>query len=98
LPRGFTRIRHYGLFAGRCKNELLPRCRQLQGADEPQPLKAKSTADWLLLLFGVDINRCPQCGHQPLQYIELAPCPRHKLTPFTPSMSLGSAAKREDSS
>ena len=36
LPKGFTRIRHYGLSAGRSKNELLPHCRHLLGAAEPK--------------------------------------------------------------
>ncbi len=72
LPKGFTRIRHYGLFAGRNKNELLPRCRQLLSADEREPVKKKSAADWLLLL-GIDVTRCPRCGHQPLEWIELPP-------------------------
>jgi hypothetical protein len=75
LPKSFTRIRHYGLVAGRSKNELLPRCRQLLGANEPEPVKEKNVADWLLLLFGLDVRRCPRCGHQPLEHSELAPWP-----------------------
>ena len=95
LPEGFTRIRHYGLLAGRHKNELLPRCRQLLGADQPEPVTEKSTADWLLLLFGLDISRCPQCGHQPLQCIELAPMPCGASPRAT---SIPSAVKKEDTS
>ncbi len=93
MPKGFTRIRHYGLLAGRSKNELLPRCRQLLGADEPEPVKEKSVADWLLLL-GIDVSRCPQCGYQPLERIELAPWPRRTLG-RTSSINL---AKKEDTS
>ena len=25
-------------------------------------LLKRSTAEWLLLLWGIDINRCPHCG------------------------------------
>jgi len=85
LPKGFTRIRHYGLLAGRNKNDLLPRCRQCLGAAEPEPPKEKTTAEWLLLLTGIDVTRCPQCGHQPLQRSELPPQrrPRHTRLPCT---------------
>ena len=81
LPKGFTRIRHYGLSAGRTKNELLPRCRQLLGAAEPEVLRPKTTAEWLLLLLGLDLTRCPRCGHQPLQRSEL---PRLPCLPAAP--------------
>jgi len=93
LPKGFTRIRHYGLLAGRNKKELLPRCRQLLGADEPQPVQEKNAAEWLLLL-GIDVSRCPRCGHQPLECIELAPVQR----PFARAPSITSAAQEEDTS
>ena len=73
LPKGFTRIRHYGLLASRTKNELLPRCRQLLGAAEPPAAQEKTTAEWLLQLLGVDVTRCPQCGQRPLERTELPP-------------------------
>lgn len=40
LPRGFQRIRHYGLFSNRCRKEKLAKCRLLLGAPEvkSQPL------------------------------------------------------------
>lgn len=73
LPQGFTRIRHYGLLAGRQKSQLLRRCRQLLGADEPEPVPHQTAAQWLLAWTGLDLSRCPQCGAQPLQRIELPP-------------------------
>jgi Putative transposase/Transposase zinc-binding domain len=59
LPRGFVRIRHFGLFAHRRRAALLPLCRQLLAAAESAP--SSGTAEpkcdaaqplWL----------CPQCG------------------------------------
>jgi len=81
LPKGFTRIRHYGLSASRTKNHLLPRCRQLLGAAQAQVLPPKTTAEWLLLLLGLDLTRCPRCGHQPLQRSELPPVPFWRAVP-----------------
>ena len=93
LPKGFTRIRHYGLLAGRNKKQLLSRCRQLLAAAEPQPLQPKTAAQWLLLSLGLDITRCPQCGHQPLQRIELPPQARR-----TPRSCPSAVKPLEDSS
>ena len=71
LPKGFQRLRHYGLLARCRKQELLPRCRELLDMPPPPPPAKKTTAQWVLLITGIDILRCPQCGHQPLQRIEL---------------------------
>jgi hypothetical protein len=71
LPKGFMRIRHYGLLANRRKHELLQCCRQLLAASEPKVPAVKSTVEWLLLLLGIDITRCPRCGHAPLERTEL---------------------------
>jgi hypothetical protein len=70
LPSGFVRIRHYGLLANRCKAYTLPLCRQALGHVEPPPQpKPKSVAQWMQQWTGIDITRCPACGHQPLERI-----------------------------
>jgi len=76
LPPGFQRIRHYGFLASRNKQEALARCRELLGVSQLAPPEKKSTADWLLHLTGLDISRCPQCGHRPLQRVKLPPLRR----------------------
>jgi putative transposase len=78
LPKRLQRIRHYGLLASRNKETLLARCRELLGADPRQPPEKKSTADWLLLLLGIDVLRCPRCA-QVLERTEL-PRPRGPAT------------------
>jgi hypothetical protein len=74
LPKGFPRIRHYGLLASCRKQEALARCRQLLGLAPAAPPEKKTTTQWLLLLLGIDVRRCPQCG-QTLQRTELPPQP-----------------------
>jgi hypothetical protein len=64
LPDGFCRIRHYGLLANCVKRKRLPQCRQLLGVRGPLVVEEapRSAAQWLLLLLGIEITRCPQCG------------------------------------
>ena len=72
LPRGFMRVRHYGLLANRHRADQLPRCRTLLGvaAEHDPPATAPSTAARILQLTGVDILRCPACGVGPMRRIE----------------------------
>jgi hypothetical protein len=66
LPDRFLRIRHYGLLANRVKAQQLARCRQLLGARPPAAADEEphTAADWMRLLLGIDITRCPGCGQQ----------------------------------
>ncbi len=77
LPSGFMRIRHFGFLANRRKKQALSRCRQLLGvsATEGQATQKKNIAEWMFDLTGIDITRCPQCGHQPLHQTEIPPMP-----------------------
>jgi hypothetical protein len=55
LPKGFVRIRHYGLLANRFRNRLLPLAHQLlaaQGREQLPPLP----------LPDCDLWHCPRCG------------------------------------
>lgn len=67
LPSGFQRIRHYGLFASRTKAELLGRARELLRTPPPTPPQPKTAAEWLLVLLGLDVKRCPACGLRTLE-------------------------------
>jgi hypothetical protein len=73
LPKGFLRIRHYGVLANRHKAELLERCRADLGVAKPAPLAEKTTAEWIMELIGIDVTRCPQCGSEALQRMEVLP-------------------------
>jgi hypothetical protein len=63
LPKGFVRIRHYGLLANRSRKKKIAKCRTLLGAPEPQTPDKETVSEKLLRLTGVDILRCPTC-HQ----------------------------------
>jgi hypothetical protein len=89
LPSGFQRIRHYGLLANRGKQEDLTRCRELLEVSPPAPPVKKTTAEWVLLLLGIDINYCPRCGQPSLERTILLP-ERVQLpvsAPATPPMT-----------
>lgn len=68
LPIGFVRIRYFGLFAHRRRNELLPLCWQLLAESTPEPSTPAPAA--------VDrpLWTCPLCGG-PMKVIE-------RLTPL----------------
>ncbi len=69
LPRGFTRIRHFGLLAGRNVAGKLERSRRLLALDNPPvppPVDhAEPKKTWperLLQRTGIDVMACPCCG------------------------------------
>jgi hypothetical protein len=61
LPKGFVRIRHYGLLANRNRREKIARCRDLLEAPKPEESPPQTRREKLLALAGVDIERCPVC-------------------------------------
>ena len=76
LPAGFTKIRHYGLFAPASVGTRLPQAQALLG--DPlavhAPHRDAAPTDWrahLLALSGIDLRRCPRC--------ELGTLVRHPL-------------------
>ena len=55
LPKGFVRIRYFGILASRCRADALPRCRHaLAGTPDPPPVVTvtSSRTTW----------PCPRCG------------------------------------
>lgn len=74
LPRGFVKLRHYGLMAPGNVNTRLIAARQLLEAHAAPPPPAPSeppaavpdtAVDWrelLLHLTGIDVTRCAKCG------------------------------------
>jgi Putative transposase/Transposase zinc-binding domain len=55
LPKGFVRIRHYGLLSNRFRKQLLPLAHTLLAAQGRQPLPPPP-------LPGSDLWHCPRCG------------------------------------
>jgi hypothetical protein len=81
LPKGFTRIRHFGFLASRAKARDLPRCRQLLGlAPKPPVPEEKTTSDLLAQLTGTDLTRCPYCPRGTMRFLSVLPT-LHPLRP-----------------
>jgi hypothetical protein len=55
LPKGFVRIRRYGLLANRFRKQLLPLAHQLLAAQDPQQRSLPPPQDR-------DLWHCPRCG------------------------------------
>lgn len=63
LPKGFVRIRHYGILSNRSKKVKLQICRNLlKGHYEKTLLEGLSAAEIIQKLFNVDISCCSNCG------------------------------------
>ena len=63
LPKGFVRIRHYGLLSCRCKKDKMTLCRNLLGCEQYiSKLRGKSVADKIKILYKHDICKCKKCG------------------------------------
>lgn len=63
LPKGFVRIRHYGILSNRSKKVKLQICRNLvKGKYEKPLLEGLSAAEIIQKLFDVNISCCSKCG------------------------------------
>ena len=62
LPRGFKRVRHYGLLAPARKASALAACRRYFG--HPTPPRTPLSVQALLARIGRDLARCEVCGSQ----------------------------------
>lgn len=63
LPRGFTKIRHFGLLSPRTKTLKLKLCKMLTNSPLTEKPSLKLPALVLLKkLTGIDYSACPRCG------------------------------------
>jgi hypothetical protein len=80
LPKGFHRIRHYGLLATGQRAENIERARELLGVPVPETAASTSASDET---SGADLPPCPCCGSR-LAIIETflrGEMPTHRPTP-----------------
>lgn len=84
LPKGFMRIRHYGLLANRCRATLLESCRQLLGVSSQSPAEAapETWQELLQRLTGKDLTLCPRCGQGHLLLQSSLPPPPESRWPI----------------
>ena len=87
LPRGFTRLRHYGVLANRGRARKLALCRTLLAQPHPEPREPESPEAMMLRLTGIDITVCRECGRGTLRRIVILapqlPTPR-RVAPTRP--------------
>ena len=62
LPRGFTRLRHYGLLGNRGRARNLALCRTLLAQPAPKPREPETPQAMMLRLTGTDITVCRHCA------------------------------------
>ena len=68
LPKGFVKIRHYGLLANRNKKTRLTLCRKLTKSPSYQPIyEGLSTIEVLSILLNKDLTLCPSCKKTKLE-------------------------------
>jgi hypothetical protein len=75
LPRGFVRVRHFGLQANGCRSHLIGTARQLLQAPappQPDPTCRESWQDLYRRLTGRDPACCPYCNRGTLHILAAA--------------------------
>ena len=76
LPKGFKRIRHYGLLGPAGKAVKLAQARAALSAPVPDPLVVESVQDFLHRIHRLECSRCPHCGKgQFVPTASIAPTP-----------------------
>jgi hypothetical protein len=70
LPKGFVKIRHYGLLANRNKKTKLRLCRKLTCSPTYKPkFEGLKTIEILCMLVGRDVTVCSVCGKGKLREV-----------------------------
>jgi hypothetical protein len=76
LPKGFKRIRHYGLLGPAGKAVKLAQARAALSAPVPDPLVVESVETFMRRIDRLDWMRCPHCGKgQFVPTASIAPAP-----------------------
>jgi len=74
LPKGFKRIRFYGIFSNRYKKENLKKIRELLEVTEEISLEIKRRRPELILdLWGIEKQECPECHSNNIRIEEIPP-------------------------
>lgn len=73
LPKGFKRIRHYGLLSPARKAQALAAARTALALPPPQPAVVESVADFLQRVAGIEGTRCPHCGRGTMRFLQAIP-------------------------
>lgn len=69
LPKGFVRIRHYGILSCRSKKDKMDLCRKLLNCTQYlSKVRNKTVAEKLQILYQKDICKCEKCGGKLLSF------------------------------
>lgn len=79
LPKGFMRIRHYGLNGNRAKHHQLAQARAALNVPrpEPRPTAPETIEAFWLRIAQLDIHQCPHCASGPMRRIGVLLPPAH---------------------
>lgn len=70
LPKGFVKIRYFGLLSNRNKKTKLALCRRLTGSATYIPkLDGLKTPDIMSIVAGRDVSLCPCCGRGKMRMV-----------------------------
>lgn len=71
LPKGFVKIRHYGLLSNRNKKTKLKLCRHLTGSQVYRPkFEGLKTIEILSMILGKDITLCTCCSKSKMRIVK----------------------------
>jgi hypothetical protein len=74
LPKGFTRIRHYGFLANRCRATKLAQIRAAIGHEAAAENESEPATE-----ERNDRHRCRHCGMGRLRIVAILPAPRWQI-------------------
>ena len=77
LPKGFKRIRHYGLLGPAHKTAHLAAARAALDAPAPDPAVIESVAAFMQRVTRIEWGRCPQCQLGHFKVVQAIPPVRH---------------------
>ena len=80
LPRGFVKIRHYGLFGTRVKKEKLAQVRKALGEKQKQKMAKLSLQEVIEQTMQLNIYQCKSCKEGTLIIVKLLPPTRGSPT------------------
>jgi hypothetical protein len=71
LPKGFMKIRFYGILSNHNKKAEMQKCRELLDVVKKEEKKQVSWQDLILRITGKDVKICPKCKTGKLESVEM---------------------------
>ena len=62
LPKGFFKVRYYGILASRNLDTKLKRCKKLLKVRLTEPEDIPDWKEFFFRLTGINLDQCPKCG------------------------------------